>query len=80
MKGEAIDIDCDPFGFGHNNDVFIYISKNLCFDQLIGEYPDATGKFAWVHVSAKAKGNRYQVRIKLKSGYILFSKWKPGMV
>lgn len=80
MKGEAIDIDCDAFGYGNNNQVFDFISKRLEFDQLIGEYPDASGKFAWVHVSLKKEGNRGQRLVKLKDKYIDYSTWKPGMI
>ena len=81
MKGEAIDIDCDTFQFGHNNQVFDFIRKNLEYDQVIGEYPTADGKFEWVHVSLRRDGkNRKQDLVKLKSAYIPFIQWKPGMV
>jgi len=82
MKGEAIDIDCDTFGFGTNERVFAYIQGRLQFDQLIGEYPDAEGNFAWVHVSlvAAPKKNRSEVLIKLKDRYIQFAQWKKGMI
>lgn len=80
MKGEAIDMDCDTFGYGNNNDLLNFIMKNLEFDQLIGEYPDASGKFSWVHCSKKKGNNRGEVLVKLKAKYIPFSEWKPGMV
>ena len=83
MKGEAIDIDCDVFGNGTNEGVFHYIKDNLPFDQLIGEYPDKDGAFAWVHVSLKKKGtNRGQVLVKLKDKYkyIPYSDYVIGMV
>lgn len=80
MKGEAIDIDCDGFGFGNNNQIFSWIQKNLEYDQVIGEYPDHTGNFEWVHVSLKKSGNRKQDLVKLKDKYILFNDWKPGQV
>lgn len=80
MKGEAIDIDCDAFGYGNNNQVFDFISKKLEFDQLIGEYPDESGKFDWVHVSLKKEGNRHQRLVKLKDKYIDYSTWTQGMV
>ena len=80
MKGEAIDIDCDTFGFGTNNQVFDFIRKNLEYDQVIGEYPTKEGKFEWVHVSLRRDGkNRKQDLVKLKDKYIFFSDWKPGM-
>jgi hypothetical protein len=81
MKGEAIDIDCDTFGNGTNNEVFEYIKNKLPFDQLIGEYPDASGKWAWVHVSLRKDGqNRKQVLVKLKDKYIPFDQFKTGMI
>lgn len=80
MKGEAIDIDADTFGHGTNEIIFNYIKNKLEFDQLIGEYPDENGKFAWVHVSLKKKDNRKQVLIKLKDRYIPYSDYKIGMV
>ena len=80
MKGEAIDIDCDTFGHGTNQDVFNYIRINLEYDQVIGEYPDANGKWSWVHVSLKKSGNRKQVLVKLKDKYINYSDYKIGMI
>lgn len=81
MKGEAIDIDCDTFGYGNNIQIFEWIKKTLTFDQIILEYPDASGKPAWVHVSLKRKGtNRGELLVKLKDKYIKYSTWKPGMV
>ena len=80
MMGEAIDIDCDTFGNGTNNGVFDFIKDNLVFDQLIGEYPDASGKWSWVHVSLKYGVNRKQVLVKLKDKYIPFDQFKVGMV
>jgi zinc D-Ala-D-Ala carboxypeptidase len=80
MKGEAIDIDCDTFGNGTNNGVFDFIKDQLVFDQLIGEYPDASGNWAWVHVSLKETGNRKQVLVKLKDRYIPFDQFKKGMI
>lgn len=80
MKGEAIDIDCDTFGHGTNQEVFNYIRVNLEYDQVIGEYPDANGKWSWVHVSLKKSGNRKQVLVKLKDKYINYSDYKIGMI
>ena len=81
MTGEAIDIDCDVFGFGDNMQIFAYISKNLEFDQVILEYPDKEGKPAWVHCSAKRAGlNRHQRLVKLKDKYVDFNNWAPGEV
>lgn len=81
MVGEAIDIDCDTFGNGTNNGVFDFIKDTLEFDQLIGEYPDKTGKWSWAHVSLKRKGtNRKQILVKLKDKYIPYKDFKVGMV
>lgn len=80
MKGEAIDIDCDTFGHGTNQEIFDYIRVNLDYDQVIGEYPDANGKWSWVHVSLKKSGNRKQVLVKLKDKYINYSDYKIGMI
>jgi len=81
MTGEAVDLDCDVFNFGHNNDVLHWIARNLQYDQLIGEYPDKDGKFAWVHCSKKKIGvNRQQTLVKLKDKYVPFEQWKPGEV
>lgn len=78
--GEAIDIDADIYGNVTNLDIFNYIKDNLVFDQLIGEYPDASGKWSWVHVSLKNTGNRKQVLVKLRDRYIPFDQFKIGMV
>jgi zinc D-Ala-D-Ala carboxypeptidase len=81
MKGEAIDIDADTFGYGTNAGIFAFIKKYIVFDQLIGEYPDKNGNFAWVHVSLRRDGkNRKEILVKLRSKYIRFSDWKSGMV
>jgi zinc D-Ala-D-Ala carboxypeptidase len=81
MKGEAIDIDADTFGYGTNAGIFTFITKYLDFDQVIGEYPDSNGNFAWVHVSLRRDGkNRKEILVKLRSKYIRFSDWKSGMV
>lgn len=78
--GEAIDIDADIYGNVTNLDIFNYIKDQLVFDQLIGEYPDASGKWSWVHVSLKKSGNRKQVLVKLKDKYIPYDQFKVGMV
>lgn len=78
--GEAIDIDADIYGNVTNLDIFNYIKDQLVFDQLIGEYPDASGKWSWVHVSLKNTGNRKQVLVKLRDRYIPFDQFKIGMV
>lgn len=61
-KGEAMDID-DTFGHMSNNDMGLWIMKNLVFDQLIFEKP-INGKASWIHVSYKSNGmNRKQILV-----------------
>jgi len=55
--GEAIDIDCDKYGFGTNIDIFNYIKDNLEFDQLIAEFKQGNQP-AWIHVSLKLQGKQ----------------------
>jgi len=80
MTGEAIDIDCDAYGYSSNKGIFLYILNNLAFDQLILEYPDETGKPSWVHVSKSKKKNRHEVLVKLKAKYIRYEDYKVGMI
>lgn len=81
MTGEAIDIDCDGYQYGTNRAVFDFIMRKLEFDQLIGEYPDEFGTFAWVHVSKKRIGkNRNEILVKLKKKYINYDDYKIGMI
>lgn len=82
MKGEAIDIDCDMFGNSTNLEVFEFIRKNLSFDQLILEYPDAIGKPSWIHVSLcrDSSKNRQEILVKLQAKYIPYSMYKIGMI
>lgn len=81
-KGQAVDMDADTFGNGTNVLIFNFIRTSLEFDQVIGEYPDASGKFSWVHASkVRPPGkNRKQVLVKLKEKYIPFSQYKVGMI
>ena len=61
-KGEAIDISAGSKE--ENKKLFDWCWENLDYDQLIFEYGDDSGP-DWVHISFKAKGNRYQIlRIK----------------
>lgn len=64
--GEALDIDAQVYGGLTNRELFMYIKDHLDFDQLIGEFPDNFGEFAWVHVSFKADGNRKEVLVAYK--------------
>lgn len=81
MTGEAIDIDADGYHYGSNVAIFDFIRKNLDWDQLIGEYPDEFGTFAWVHVSLKRNGNnRKEVLVKLKDKYINWKDYRIGMI
>lgn len=80
MSGEAIDIDCDVFGYGTNKDIFDFIRNTLIFDQVINEYPDKFGNPSWIHVSKSKTGNRGEVLVKLKGAYIPFSRYQIGMI
>lgn len=62
MKGQAIDIDADIFNNGiSNREIYLWILKNLDFDQLIWEYGDDHNP-AWVHVSYVSRSrNRKQI-------------------
>lgn len=80
MTGQAIDIDCDTFGYGTNKEIFDFIRNTLIFDQVIAEYVDKFGNPSWVHVSKTKTGNRGQVLVKLKDRYINFKDYKVGMV
>lgn len=66
-KGEALDLDAQVFGGFTNRELFMYIKDHLSFDQLIGEFPDNVGEFAWVHCSYKEEGNRGEVLIAYKA-------------
>ena len=63
-KGEALDMQSTK-GYT-NKELFTYIKDNLTFDQLIGEFPDNVGEYAWVHCSYKKEGNRGEVLIAYK--------------
>jgi len=65
-KGEALDLDAQVFGGFTNRELFLFIKDHLTFDQLIGEFPDDMGEFAWVHCSYKAEGNRGEVLVAYK--------------
>lgn len=62
MNGQAIDIDCDnqPTGFPTNKELFEYVAKNMVFDQLILEAPDANNNPRWVHIAFRLHDNRGQ--------------------
>ena len=76
-KGEALDLDAQVYGGFTNRELFLYIKDHLAFDQLIGEFPDNVGEFAWVHVSYKADGNRGEVLIAYKddNNRTKYAKW-----
>lgn len=89
MTGEAVDIDADAFGNGTNLQIFNFIKDRLKFDQLILEYPDATGRPSWIHCSKRRppNKNRGQVLVKLrnippgfKSSYIPHEKYQTGWI
>jgi hypothetical protein len=73
-KGEALDMQSTE-GYT-NRELFMYIKDHLTFDQLIGEFPDNMGEYAWVHCSYKAEGNRGEVLIAYKEdGKTKYTKW-----
>lgn len=75
-KGEALDLDADVYGGLTNRELFLFIKDNLEFDQLIGEFPNDMGEFAWVHCSYKAEGNRGEVLVAYKEGgKTRYTKW-----
>lgn len=72
-KGEAMDQDADVLGGVTNREIFDFIRNNLEFDQLIWEF-GTDEQPAWVHVSYKAIGNRFQVlRSKMVSGKTVYT-------
>ena len=60
-----------------NKELFMFIKDHLNFDQLIGEFPDNVGEFAWVHCSYKKEGNRGEVLIAYKdeNNKTKYTKW-----
>ena len=66
--GQAADIDLDD----KNAEVFLYIVKNIDFDQIIWEFGDDENP-DWVHVSYNPAGNRKQllkaVKVAGKTSY-----------
>ena len=73
-KGEALDMQSTK-GYT-NKELFTYIKDNLTFDQLIGEFPDNVGEYAWVHCSYKKEGNRGEVLIAIKqNGKTTYKRW-----
>lgn len=79
--GEATDIDADVYNVSTNVEIFYFIKEQLEYDQLIGEYPNKDGDFAWVHASLvmPPKKNHKEVLVKLKEKYIQFSEYRVGM-
>jgi len=75
-KGEALDLDAQVYGGFTNRELFLFIKDHLTFDQLIGEFPDDMGEFAWVHCSYKTEGNRGEVLVAYKeNGKTRYKKW-----
>jgi len=74
-KGEALDMQSTK-GYT-NKELFTYIKDHLTFDQLIGEFPDNVGEYAWVHCSYKKEGNRGEVLIAYKddNNKTKYAKW-----
>jgi len=74
-KGEALDMQSTK-GYT-NKELFMFIKDHLDFDQLIGEFPDNVGEYAWVHCSYKKEGNRGEVLIAYKddNNKTKYTKW-----
>ena len=74
-KGEALDMQSTK-GYT-NKELFMFIKDHLNFDQLIGEFPDNVGEYAWVHCSYKKEGNRGEVLIAYKdeNNKTKYTKW-----
>jgi len=67
IKGEAVDVDLDGKNLKHNNaTLFLWIRKNIKFDQLIYEFGDDNSP-SWIHVSFSKKRNRGQVLRALRN-------------
>jgi hypothetical protein len=74
LNGSAMDID-DTFGHMSNNDMGLWIMKNVEFDQLIFEKP-INGRSSWIHVSYNKGRNRKQVLIFNGRKYLPFESNK----
>lgn len=78
-KGCSIDVDADIYNNGiSNSDIFHFFlerSGDIDFDQLILEYPDEKGEPRWVHISKRESGNRGQVLVATKKGYLTYDAW-----
>jgi len=61
---------------GGNKVLLDWIIENVEFDQIINEYPDASGEPSWVHVSYAEGKNRKQklkaVKVNGKTKYLPF--------
>lgn len=66
MKGEAMDLDAHVYGEITNKQIFEFIRNFLNYDQLIWEEGN-DNEPAWVHVSYKEKGNRFET-LRMKDG------------
>lgn len=72
IKGEAIDID-DDYGGLNNADMFVWIAKNLVFDQLIWEF-GTTYNPGWIHISYREGRNRGRLTVAdKKNGRVRYS-------
>lgn len=72
LKGEAADIEIPGV---RNDDIWLFIEKNLAFDQLIAEQlSEFNGSAGWVHVSFSL----YQTRKDAKS-FLGHGKYVKGL-
>jgi hypothetical protein len=60
ITGQAIDFKSSDKSKLTNRQIFDWINGNLEFDQLIGEFPNENGEFAWIHCSYAENNCRNQ--------------------
>lgn len=66
-KGEAVDFEIA--GIAHA-DIAAWVVRELAFDQLIVEYPQAACRSAgWLHISYAQGRNRREILSKTRNGY-----------
>ena len=77
-KGQAVDLDFDDIKGISNRDLYIFIAKNLNFDQMIWEFGDHEDP-DWVHVSLKKRANnrRQLLRAQKINGRTNYTAWSP---
>lgn len=77
LTGQAVDLDINAQNGLTNTQLFMYIRKNLPFDQLIWEFDDPTGGPAWVHVSYSPMHRREILRATKVGKRTKYIKYEP---